>query len=613
MKAIFSSFGRRVNVDRGQDSVESPRKPSPSSVTQPRVIYSSYGTPGGNIGDAPAKAVDHRVSPINESTTSAWASRFSGSPRGTPPHRRKGGAEQNDDDTTTSSRPPHPPSSYREPSRQVPSTGATARGLVRKWSVASKRGSPPSDPRVSGSEPTLAKLHPSSTDLGSPSRTPVSSDRAQTSTHVPNHGPIGATSASPATQGVAGADISVMTSAQLASRLNELAVANADGLLTDDEYRTLRQAVFHQMLRADQQSMAAPTDTGLTGIGLPARDRHPDVAATNTTPNGNDHLSVDLPHAGSSQGHGDQRPLSIHSTRSGTSSSFHNVGQLFRTRRQNSQDSHSAHDASSRSAPMRRDSEGVSSQLSSGDGHSQRASSFRTQHSAAGKSLSRMSTLGRMRAGSQARREQAETAARDMEDAFSAERTARSLRAVSLYDAGSATLSIGGSAPQDKSPTSLRADVAPSTMYGAEYVDKSSSEIQAEMGVVLAEGNRMLGTFTVLEDTLLAKHASLDPLSVRRLIDTLRDSNPSACISSLALPDRAPPPSSYRPPPTATKAVHALVHDATELTASAEVAKLHTELASIYTQKAAVVRRYQDRLAFLQSKLRSAAIREGLR
>ncbi|PDQ12317.1 hypothetical protein CKK21_26070 [Enterobacter cloacae] len=39
---------------------------------------------------------------------------------------------------------------------------------------------------------------------------------------------------------------------------------------------------------------------------------------------------------------------------------------------------------------------------------------------------------------------------------------------------------------------------------------------------------------------------------------------------------------------------------------------LKVELTRIYAQKAAVVKRYQDRLAFLQSKLRSAAIREGL-
>lgn len=424
-----------------------------------------------------------------------------------------------------------------------------------------------------------------------------------------------------------------MTSAELATRLNELAVANADSLLSDDEYRTLRQAVFDQMLRADKHSMAAPTDTGLTGIGLQSQSRNADVAAASNAPNGNGHLSASPPHieanrSRSSLGHGDQRATSIHSARSGTSSSFQNVSQSYRNRRQNSQDSHTVQDLSNgttRSAPIRRDSAGVSSQLSSGDGHSQRALSFRTQHSSTAKSISRMSTLGRIRAGSQARREQAESAARDMEDAFSAERTARSLRAVLLYDAGSTVHSIVGTATHDKSPTSLRAEVAPTTMFGAEYVDKSSSEIQAEMGVVLAEGNRMLGTFTVLEDALLAKHLSLEPVAVKRVVETLRDSNPLACVSSLAMPDRegqgvrisrAPPPSSYRPPAT-TKSTHTPPHDSAyqleEATASAEMVVMQTELASIYTQKAAVVKRYQERLAFLQSKLRSAAIREGLK
>ncbi len=44
-----------------------------------------------------------------------------------------------------------------------------------------------------------------------------------------------------------------------------------------------------------------------------------------------------------------------------------------------------------------------------------------------------------------------------------------------------------------------------------------------------------------------------------------------------------------------------------------EAAAFEAELINIYTQKAAVVKRYQDRLAFLQSKHRSATIREGLK
>jgi hypothetical protein len=40
---------------------------------------------------------------------------------------------------------------------------------------------------------------------------------------------------------------------------------------------------------------------------------------------------------------------------------------------------------------------------------------------------------------------------------------------------------------------------------------------------------------------------------------------------------------------------------------------LEAELTSNYAQRAAVVKRYQDRLAFLQSKARSAAMREGLK
>ncbi|TKY88637.1 hypothetical protein EX895_002268 [Sporisorium graminicola] len=640
MRAIFSSFSRRVNVERGQDSIDTHRKPSTPNAAHIRATYSAVGATGGGIGDAPAKPMVH--STTDGTTSSAWASKFSSSPGFTPPHRRRD-AEQNDAETAMSSRPSHPPSSYKQPSsRQLLNTSA-ARGLVRKWSIAGKRTTSPSNVPVSGSEASVASAsaprqlspHP---DPGPLATAPISNNKTRDSKQISDYSPHDDTNDVMTANGVAKADISVMTSAELASRLNELAVANADDLLTDNEYRTLRQAVFDQMLRADKQSMAAPTDRGLTGIGLQGRNQQPDAAAAGIPTNGNGYLSADLPkpeasRSRSSLGHEDQRPISIHSARSGTSSSFQNVSQFFKNRRQNSQDSHvvqepSTRDAAMRAAPFRRDSGGLSSHLSSGDSHSQRASSFRTQHSSAAKSMSRMSTLGRLRTGSHSRREQAEAAARDMEEAFSAERTARSLRAVSLYDGGSASISIVGSATHDRSPTSSRAEVAPTTMFGTEYVDKTSSEIQAEIGVVLAEGNRMLGTFTVLEEALLAKQTFLEPLAIKRVIESARDAHPLACVSSLAVLEREgqgvrisrpPPPSSYRPPLTATtaKAVPSPSHDRAyppgEATSSAEMAAMQVELASIYVQKAAVVKRYQDRLAFLQSKLRSAAIREGLR
>lgn len=433
-----------------------------------------------------------------------------------------------------------------------------------------------------------------------------------------------------------------MTSAELAARLNELAVANADGLLTDDEYRTLRQAVFDRMLHADKQSMAAPTAGGLSGYGLPAHvhSRKGAVESSELGPSSSTNLaSVNAGRSGSSLGHGDQQATSIRSGRSGKASSYSKVADLF-TRGgtsskamhpQPSQDSHSSHefaqrDAAQRAGPIRRDSEGMSSQISSSDGHSQRALSFITHQSSAARS-SRVSTLGRLRAGSQSRRERAEVASRDMEEAYSAERTARSLRAVSLYDAGSVDLAnLSSSSNVDKSSTSLRAEIAPSTMFGAEYVDKSSSEIRAEMAVVQAEGNRLLSTFTALEETLVAKHPTLEPRVIHQAIEGARESTPLACVVRLEdegrdaaniRAQRPPPPSSYRTPRQLSASTSLLSENGSVRQVrpfvSSDAAAFEVELTRIYAQKAAVVKRYQDRLAFLQSKLRSAAIREGLK
>ncbi len=213
-----------------------------------------------------------------------------------------------------------------------------------------------------------------------------------------------------------------------------------------------------------------------------------------------------------------------------------------------------------------------------------------------------------------------------MEETISAERTAASLRAVSLYDAGGSITANPGQIDHGRSPTTLRADVAPSSLFGAEYEDKAPQEIRAEINVVQAEGDRMLGTFVALEETLTSKHSTLDPLVLSAIVDRMRASNPLACVSSLDTSDlsshgrrssRAYPPSSSRTRRTATRA-SGLVSPESLLqledgSISADTTAFETELTSLYAQRAAVVKRYQDRLAFLQSKLRSATIREGLK
>ncbi|SOV01516.1 uncharacterized protein UDID_06752 [Ustilago sp. UG-2017a] len=620
MKAIFSTFGRRANVDRRDEAPMTHFRSSfdsPSTriapTTQPS--FSSLDAAGRGIGDVPTITFDRssKTAPAN----GAWTTKWSASLR-SPDARHQGShhsvtevlpaSATGSSTTTPTMRSPHPPSSYREPMQPSTSSGGKTRSLVRKFSTTSRRDSSTSnDASDALSHLSTSRLRqlPAPSDLSSASI----DDKVMRSPPAPIK-----------------TDLSATSSAKLASRLNELAVANADGLLSDDEYRTLRQAVFDCMLHTEKHSMAPPSPNSLPGPSMPRHVRDLDSAnAYSITPSAlpsspNTLLAPAMGRSRSTLSHGERRASSIRSGQSTKSSGFQNVADMFKkgARRskdiysQTSQDSQSSQehiqrDVNHRVRPIRRDSEGVSSQLSSGDGHSQRAPSFGTQWSSAAKSC-RASTFGRLRAGSQARRVEAESAAREMEEAFSAERTARSLKAMSIHDAGS-TYGI----TYDRSPTSLRAEMAPSSMYGAEYGDKSSAEIQAEMGVVQAEGDRMLATFSTLEETLLAKHAVLEPAVMKRAVERVRESHPLASVTRLEDTDasprgqRPPPPSSYRTPRQTNGG-----SDGDVVTAQ-NVATLEAELTHIYTQKSAVVKRYQDRLAFLQSKLRSAAIREGLK
>lgn len=667
MKAIFSNFGRRSNVDRRENPSESSFKPAIATATRKatrsQATFASLDVAGGGIGDAPAlKNPHYTLAPADHNLpSSAWAAKLSGSLRNAP-LRRKGSERchvaaitsnftTEPSQTATPRQPSHPPSSYRDPSQTQTRANASARGLVRRFSATSRKDTsqlavhshdtatsdPDQQPSAYNTGPAHSVFSPPNQATGQIERFALSErpQHADTATNS-NSGMSSSVSAS--------ADITTMTSEELAMRLNELAVANADGLLTDDEYRTLRQAVFDRMMQAGNMHMATPTDGAFKGFGLPARVRGPDPAAADGQSNGHPPPSAELlavsgGRSRSSLGHGERQASSIRSGRSTRSSGLQHVTDLFRkgdagSRAMLTHPSRDSHPSDYESAngevehrvmPVRRDSEGMSSQLSSGDGHSQRALSFRTQLSSAAKS-SRVSTVIRLRAGSQTRRAQAESAARDLEEAVSADRAARSLRAVSISGTGSSGLPPLSSQTLDRSPTSMRAEMAPSTMFGAEYVDKSPSEIQAEIAVVQAEGDRMLGTFSTIEETLISKQYALEPLSVRKVQDKVRGANPLGCINRLEASERdhaslhasrAPPPSSYRTPRQTHPSPDSHRYDSPlqqeKYFASPEVAALEAELTSIYTQKAAVVKRYQDRLAFLQSKLRSAAIREGLK
>ncbi|KAF9454818.1 hypothetical protein P691DRAFT_655470, partial [Macrolepiota fuliginosa MF-IS2] len=87
--------------------------------------------------------------------------------------------------------------------------------------------------------------------------------------------------------------------ATLAQRLNELSVANADGLLSDDEYRLLRQNLFERFASASEVPSETPVvpavrpRLGPAGTGPSTPERTPSRPMSN--------FQVELPRPGSSQ------------------------------------------------------------------------------------------------------------------------------------------------------------------------------------------------------------------------------------------------------------------------------------------------------------------------
>ena len=374
-------------------------------------------------------------------------------------------------------------------------------------------------------------------------------------------------------------DNGAMTSEDLAAKLSELAVANGDGLLSDDEYRTLRQGLFEKMMQASGGAMQVPHEPNLGGFGANGSDvGHASSPGDESIPSESACHSRGLSHtlsdslllpfrlslfpffcAGARRGDSkssiglgaEATSIHSHNTQGGRTSALGQVSGFFKRggvgtasirRRANgeSEATDSGWGGGDENEAKAR-GRSASSLLSSGDGHSLRPPSSMTHHSA-----SRTSTFSRLRAGSVNRRLQAEALAADMERTYSAARNARSLRAQSVHQL-----------------TTDELDDAD---------DKPSAELRAQIAVVQAEGARLVDTFDALEQTILDRHRGINSVSA--------------------------PPSSYKGPRPGP--------------GIEENETLKAELAELAEKRKAVVKRYEDRLAFLRSKLRSATIREGL-
>ncbi|KDN51368.1 hypothetical protein K437DRAFT_56700 [Tilletiaria anomala UBC 951] len=466
------------------------------------------------------------------------------------------------------------------------------------------------------------------------------------------------------------AQVQALDGTSLATKLNELAVAYGDGLLSSEEYRTLRQGLFASM-RAKE--LEVPIDHTIHGVpAVFAQPKSPTEVATESPPLAN--------------GKANHKPASIHSTKSGHS---HLVSLFRKSSNGNKADasivtpttsplreyppsafqgyvpgpdssSHHGHGSASdrdslRPPSMSRGGSGGSGGSSpgararSGTG----ASSF-SFSAGGGAGASSASTLSRFRfanlKGSQRMRDE------EMQREFSAARNARSIM---LGHTGS----TGGGSTDGHSL--LSAAGAAGCASGGGYVDgdrRLAEEIKAEITTVQMERERLLASFEALEQAALvrspARHVVRKAKSVgmlragagsggstsvtttdgsgaagtlgetnggdagtagkslmRRFSTTFNKKRESAMVDrttaavAAKLTDYAD--DDFAATTAAAAAADSLLASTSldDVELKAEQERLQQELLGIAAQRENMARRYDERIAYLRSTLRSAMIK----
>lgn len=393
-------------------------------------------------------------------------------------------------------------------------------------------------------------------------------------------------------------------SQDLASELNDLAVAYEEGLLGQDEYRMLRQCVFEKMM--GRAEMEVPRERRLQDRTV---QRDGVESAGNKTP-----LLSPAP--------------SMRSKRSSKS----NLASLFRrnskadTLQQGGQNLSPSDGLKVGNASMKSDAPSMKSRKSSSGltmesqvYHARRARTIRGTH------LDTSSLSSHAQGGG---------------------------KGSSIFSASA--LSASGLSVSDGN-----------ALLGSNYAEKGSDEIQAEIAVVEAEGKRIIEGFRSLQMNAIGQHnlgfASLKratkgigevegdgsdlldgfvmveggdyadshqekgPLSMRgdMLGGLMRKTRSFGSVDAITNAnsrraktkgDSTAPPTSYRGVPGAPASSMSPRADLPESEGEEEeVVKLRAELADIARRRDEVSRKYADRLAFLRSTLRSAKIREGLK
>ena len=248
---------------------------------------------------------------------------------------------------------------------------------------------------------------------------------------------------------------------------------------------------------------------------------------------------------------------------------------------------------------------------------------------AGGATGSSASTLSRFRLTSQSQRVKDEEVQRE----FSAARTARS-----IFSADAALQSSGASGDR----MSLFSRTQAGDDGGASAASRDTAEIKAEIATVELERSRLLETFEQLEQTALAKSPAKNAVRKVQSENMLQRKAATSAgdAPSSSLPNGAPAQqrslmrrlstnftkrrrSSDDLTQSPASATHKALPDENagkgperadeapeDAEMAAEVAKLKEELAGIAAQRESMTKRYDERIAYLKSTLRSALIKE---
>ncbi|PWN45487.1 hypothetical protein IE81DRAFT_344791 [Ceraceosorus guamensis] len=481
--------------------------------------------------------------------------------------------------------PPHRPSASVSLPHSPVESSRSARSPSRQRSIGSYGSADPSPSQ---------KLHARSSSQMASIRSPLSpgSFRTATSSMI---SPLPSSALS-------GQSEPIDTTARLAQQLNELAIAHGDGLLGEEEYRKLRAAVFSESGVGNQE---VPREARLETPDLASIDKRAATAAP-----------------------------SLRSQRS----SIANFAALFR--KGSLRNLHPSHGES-----MNVDNSGDSI-----NAQSPSLSKPRSIWTAAA------SVAGLSRSDSKTRRAPSEA---ELESEIHRARSARTLGGVN-GDGMSAKQSITGAGSGSVASAS--------GMLTGDYAEKGANELKAEMAVVEAEQKKLLEAFNGLVQTAVGRSGlgheqlqraqnsasrALSPESSNGSGDKsqqgtwnhslLRKSSTSSSGSKSPARSRrrglgdssqgdresayglspSYPPSAFRHAAqlrgNGSNGDHAQLADDLDADMGDDpeeevsVRALRNEIVDIGRRREDVRRRYEERLAFLRSLVRSATLREGLR